>query len=74
MVFPATTVAANTVKFTFLRVIPLLLLRLCRVAPSLVWLHLLPVLVAQLILILGVGMLLSALIPFVPGLRFAIVR
>lgn len=71
-VFPATTVVADTVKFLLLLTILLVLLPTFGLAPSLLWLHLFPVLLAELLLILGVGMLLAALIPFIPDLRFAV--
>lgn len=71
-VFPATTLAADTVKFGFLLLILLMLLPAFGHPPNAAWLHLPGVIAVQFVFALGLGAVLAALVPLVPDLRFTV--
>jgi lipopolysaccharide transport system permease protein len=71
-IFVATVVLADTVKFALLLVLLLAMLPLMGYSPGWMWVQLAPILVTELLLILGLGMVAASLVPFVPDLRFVI--
>jgi lipopolysaccharide transport system permease protein len=68
-VFPMIELVGNSLRFCFVLVLFLIFVSLYTDGPSLVWLALLPLLVSELLLIMGFGLLLSVLVPVYPDLR-----
>lgn len=72
-VFPIVSITTSTLRFGLVFVIFLGFLLLLGVEPSLNWLIYLPILlILQLLLMLGMGMTLSAIVPFIPDIKFLI--
>lgn len=68
-VFALTQVLSNTFKYLIVLLLLLGFLLLLGKRPSIEWLGLIPLLLAQLLLTLSLGLLLSALIPFAQDLK-----
>jgi lipopolysaccharide transport system permease protein len=68
-VFPLIEVTGNTLRFLAVLVLFLAFAAIYTGGPSWAWLAFLPLLLCELLLILGVGLLLSVLVPVYPDLR-----
>ena len=71
-VLPATILAVNTVKFALVLVLFIIYLLLVGDAVTVFWLYLPVILVVQLFLSVGAGLLVAAVIPFAPDLLILI--
>lgn len=69
IILPVTEVVASTFRFLFILLIFLLLLSMLRGGVSLAWVALPLVMTVQILLILGVGVSLAALVAFMPDMR-----
>ncbi|RME60797.1 ABC transporter permease [Candidatus Parcubacteria bacterium] len=72
ILFPIISIVNNTIKFGIIFAIFVVYLLVTGVEPSAVWFLLPIVLIAQFLLISGLSLLVSAIVPFVPDLRFLI--
>ena len=71
-IFPLTVVITNTSKLLISSVVLLVFLLVYGINPDLSWLALLPILLAQLLLVLGCSLMAAALTPFFQELRLII--
>ena len=67
--FPLSAIIAQSIKFVCVLAILLVFLLLYGIEPTISWLGLVPVLLAELCFLLGLGLLLGAIIPFFPDLK-----
>lgn len=70
--FALIQIFSNTFKFTIVLLLLLGFLLMIGKTPSLQWLGLLPVILTQLLLIVAVGLLLAAIIPFAQDLKLVV--
>lgn len=71
-ILPAYVIAANSYKFLILLVLLLAFMVWSKGGISLAWLWLMPIVVLQFLLIVGISLLFSALVPLIPDLRYVI--
>lgn len=71
-VFPLVTVFADTIKFSLVLVVLVVVLWAYGEPPTIAYVALPLVLLSLLVLICGVTMLLAAVVPFIPDLRYAV--
>lgn len=71
-VFPLATFLADTIKFAMVLVVLVVVLAALGHSPSLAWLAFPLVLLAELMLTCGACLIVAAVVPFVPDLRFVI--
>lgn len=72
IIFPLTIIAINTFKFLIIFIIFLICLQFTPIKASLIWAMLPVVILTQLMLIVSVVCLISAIMPFFPDLRFVL--
>lgn len=72
LLFPSVLVLTDTIKFALIFVLLLIFLWSSGFTPGPAYLALLPLLLIQLLLTTGATLLLAALVPFVPDLRFVV--
>ena len=71
--FPIIAILTSTIRFAFIFVLLLAFISFSGVPVTLAWAIDIPLLlVAQIVLMLGIGMVAAALVPFVPDLKFVI--
>lgn len=69
IVFPASVVLVNTIKFALVLVVLIVVLLFAGITPTLSWIAFIPILAILLIVILGVGCAVSAVSPFFPDIN-----
>jgi len=72
IIFPTVTVVTNTIKFLIVLAVLLVFLVLYGIVPSLTWLMLPVLLGVQLLFIVALTWLISAVVPFLPDIRVII--
>ncbi len=71
-IFPLICILVNLMKFAVILLLLLIFLWVAGFTPSLTWFWLIPILLTQFILVLGVSMLVAAIVPFMMDVRFLI--
>ncbi len=72
VLFPAGVVAQDTVKQLFVFALLLLFLWIYGIAPSMHWIAIIPLAIVQLTLTFCISLLVAAMVPFLPDIRFLI--
>lgn len=72
LVFPVVAMLSDTVKFSYIFAVLLVILWICGYPPNWAYFGLLPLFVATLLLSAGVGFVIAAFVPLLPDLRFVI--
>lgn len=71
-VFPLATFVSDSIKFSLVVVVLLVVLTFLGHPPQLAWFALLPVLAVEGLLVCGCAMIVASVVPFVPDLRFVV--